>query len=281
MMHERVKRRGGSPALYKVKRDSEAAKIGKLWRAACNSLVDSGKYYAACGERLIAKKATLKHGEWLPWLKANEDVLGFGRQTAFLLMKGAKVKLALHLDDEVAALAISRKLWGHDKVRGTQGTGDNEWYTPADVIAEVRAVLGAIDLDPASSEQAQRTVQALRYFTLSDDALNQPWHGTVYLNPPYAQPLIENFADRMIAEVSSSRVTSAIMLTHNYTDTAWFQKLAAVANAIAFPKGRIRFEAPDGTLGSPTQGQAFFYFGEGAAKFREVFGPLGFAVVLR
>jgi phage N-6-adenine-methyltransferase len=137
-------------------------------------------------------------------------------------------------------------------------------------------VLGVIDLDPASSERAQRGVQALKYFTLADDGLMRMWHGNVWLNPPYAQPHIESFADKMILEVRSSRVASAIMLTHNYTDTAWFQKLAAAASAVCFTRGRIRFEAPDGTLASPTQGQAFFYFGGATTRFVEVFSPLGF-----
>src|SRR5262245_13067731 len=39
-----------------------------------------------------------------------------------------------------------------------------EWYTPPQYIAAARAVLGAIDLDPASSEIAQTTVQAGAFF---------------------------------------------------------------------------------------------------------------------
>jgi phage N-6-adenine-methyltransferase len=177
---------------------------------------------------------------------------------------------------EAANAKVTVDLLGGSKLRGTQGTGENEWYTPADIIGDVRKVLGAIDLDPASSDQAQRTVQAARYFTLNDDGLARPWHGNVWLNPPYAQPHIESFADKMIAEIVSGHVASAIMLTHNYTDTGWFHKLAAVSEAICFTKGRIRFEAPDGTLAAPTQGQAFFYFGKDVPTFSEVFAPLGF-----
>ena len=87
-----------------------------------------------CGQRLIAKKETLKRGEWLPWLEQNADVLGFDSpRTAQILIKGASnTKLASHLD-EASAVALSRKLWGNDNTRGTQGTGENEWYTPADI----------------------------------------------------------------------------------------------------------------------------------------------------
>jgi hypothetical protein len=56
---------------------------------------------------------------------------------------------------------------------------------------------------------AQENVQALRYFTKADNGLTQSWHGTVYLNPPYAQPHIENFADKMIDEVTAGHVTAS------------------------------------------------------------------------
>ena len=161
-------------------------------------------------------------------------------------------------------------------VRGTQGTGENEWYTPDQYIDAARAVLGTIDLDPASSEIAQRRVAASKFFTLETDGLAQDWHGRVWLNPPYAQPHIEYFADKMIAQFKCGNVKSGIMLTHNYTDTAWFQKLALYASAICFTAGRVRFISPDNELASPTQGQAFFFFGEKPGHFFEVFRPFGF-----
>jgi hypothetical protein len=45
-------------------------------------------------------------------------------------MKAAKCNAAVTFD-EPAAVALNRQIWGHDKVRGTQGTGDNQWFTPA------------------------------------------------------------------------------------------------------------------------------------------------------
>lgn len=166
-------------------------------------------------------------------------------------------------------------------VRGTFGTGENEWYTPAEHIELARSVLGKIDLDPASSSMAQETVKAASYFTEADDGLKQKWKGNVWLNPPYAQPAISHFADKMVAELTAGRVTQAIMLTHNYTDTAWFQKLAKAATAICFTRGRVKFVSPAGDLAAPTQGQAFFYFGSDTAKFVHAFRNTGFVVEVR
>jgi hypothetical protein len=64
-------------------------------------------------------------------------------------------------------------------IRGTEGTGEVELYTPAKYIEAARLVLGKIDLDPASNEIAQRTVRAERHFTVETDGLNQEWHGRV------------------------------------------------------------------------------------------------------
>lgn len=168
-----------------------------------------------------------------------------------------------------------------DHVRGTFGTGENEWYTPADYIELARQVLGAIDLDPASSEQANATVCAGTFYTEEDDGLQQEWVGRVWLNPPYAQPAISQFAEKMCVEREAGNVLSAIVLTHNYTDTAWFQSLARTADAICFTRGRVRFVSPEGELAAPTQGQAFFYIGHDVARFAEVFADVGFVVEVR
>jgi hypothetical protein len=46
--------------------------------------------YQETGRQLIEQKAKLRHGEWLPWLKANEAVLGFNPRTAQRLMQWAE-----------------------------------------------------------------------------------------------------------------------------------------------------------------------------------------------
>lgn len=167
-----------------------------------------------------------------------------------------------------------------DNVRGTTGTGENEWYTPNNHIELARQVLGSIDLDPASSHVANQTVKAARFYSQETNGLEKGWFGNVWLNPPYAQPAIAHFADKMVEEWERGEVTAAIVLTHNYTDTAWFQKLARTATAICFTRGRVRFVSPTGELAAPTQGQAFFYFGKEIDIFADVFGEIGFVAEL-
>ena len=116
-------------------------------------------------------------------------------------------------------------------------SGNNEWYTPADIIAAARNVLGTIDLDPASGEIANETVKATKIFTADDDGLAHDWEGNIWLNPPYSTGLIEKFADKLI----HSDYHQAIVLVNNATDTAWFAQLAEHAAAVVFPKGRVKF----------------------------------------
>lgn len=187
-----------------------------------------------------------------------------------------------HLEDEerytnrlIQAARKKADLAAADNFRGL-GTGDNEWFTPAQYIAAAREVMGEIDLDPATHPAAQKTVDALNCFTASENGLEQEWHGRVWLNPPYAAPLITQFANKLVDEVSRRNVQQAIMLTHNYTDSAWFHHAEASADLLCFTRGRVRFVDIYGVESAPTQGQAFFYFGPNVDAFREVFGRFGF-----
>lgn len=166
-------------------------------------------------------------------------------------------------------------------VRGTQGTGNDEWYTPQDLIERARRVLGSFDLDPASNDMAQEKVQAGTYYTAETNGLDHEWHGNVWLNPPYSQPLIGQFIEKLVEEVEAGRCTGAVMLTHNYTDTRWFQTAARAADAICFTRGRVKFYSPSGAIAAPTQGQAFFYFGNDVAGFAAEFAEVGFVVEVR
>lgn len=159
-----------------------------------------------------------------------------------------------------------------------QASGKQEWYTPGEYIEASREAMGGIDLDPASSEEAQKTVKAAEHFTTERNGLNQPWHGRVFLNPPYAAQQVSQFVAKLVSEFKAERVEQAVLLVNNCTDTAWFHEAGRACAVICFPAGRISFVNPDGDSTSPTQGQAFFYFGHNAPAFVERFSEFGLLV---
>jgi phage N-6-adenine-methyltransferase len=152
---------------------------------------------------------------------------------------------------------------------------ENEWYTPSKFIEAARTVMGSIDLDPASCELAQETVQASQHFTIEDNGLAKEWRGNVWLNPPYSKESVGLFAAKMVEETAN--LSQAIVLVNNATDTNWFHQIAKVATAMCFVRGRIKFNDKHGKpANSPVQGQVFIYVGGEFERFSQVFSEFGF-----
>lgn len=59
-----------------------------------------------------------------------------------------------------------------------------EHYTPAYIVGAARRTFGEIDLDPASSKEANHLIKAKKIFTRQDNGLKKTWHGRIFLNPP-------------------------------------------------------------------------------------------------
>jgi hypothetical protein len=158
-------------------------------------------------------------------------------------------------------------------------SGENEWYTPPKYTEAARHVMGGIDLDPASNSVANGFVKADSFYTKEDDGLMKPWYGRVWLNPPYAQPLIAQFAEAVVEKYAKGEFEQAIVLVNNATDTKWLQSMMRVCSAICFSEGRIRFMNPKGDpVGAPLQGQVFLYFGGNVESFLDEFASFGVAM---
>ncbi len=128
--------------------------------------------------------------------------------------------------------------------------------------------MGSIDLDPASNELAQQTVQAARYYTADGEL--QPWGGNIFINPPYDRR-INLFAAKLLA----SDFEQAIFMSNSRCDTKWWQSLARTADAICFHAGRVR---SNGSKNSPTCGHTFMYFCANADGFIGQFSQYGWCV---
>jgi ParB family chromosome partitioning protein len=255
--------------------DNDAIEIGNLYEKARSSILESVKYQIECGRRLAEKKGKLSHGKWLPWLEENAGVLGFeSDSTARRLMSLANRALTHDLT-EADALAISRQTWGNSNTIATKHTGDPESYTPAQYIEAARSAMGSIDVDPASNPLAQETVRAAHWYDQETNGLEQEWCGTVFLNPPYSHPEIAHFIDKLCDDYIAGKVTSAVLLTNNNTDTKWWHRAAMVSSAVCLTLGRINFYKADGSETQPTNGQTFFYFGKDVDSFRYQFSAFG------
>jgi len=158
----------------------------------------------------------------------------------------------------------------------SNNSGENEWHTPPEYIAAARETMGEIDCDPASIEIANRIVKAKKFYTAQDDGLKQKWGKRVWMNPPYAQPLIAEFCEAVTARYESGEIEQACVLVNNATETAWFQQMLEGATAVCFIRGRIKFLDIGGSpKGTPLQGQAVLYFGENIKGFISSFFAFG------
>lgn len=160
----------------------------------------------------------------------------------------------------------------------SHNSGENEWYTPKEFIEAARQVMGAIDLDPASSRAANLTVGATNYYSVADSGLTKEWSGRVWMNPPYASDLVGKFTAKLTQHYLKDDVQEALVLVNNATDTSWFQDMAQHANAICLLRGRVRFLGPDGQTGAPLQGQVVLYFGANKEGFERGFEQFGLVV---
>ena len=127
-----------------------------------------------------------------------------------------------------------------------------EWYTPPSLFG----ALGIrFDLDPASpGADLVPWLPASKHYTRDDDGLVQPWHGRVWLNPPYG-PALPLFVDRMCEH------GNGIMLTASRTETRWWQKAANSADAVVLLRERIHFIRDDDLQARSSHASTLFAWG--------------------
>lgn len=105
----------------------------------------------------------------------------------------------------------------------------DEWATPPEFVRPLADALGGFDLDPCSG--AEKSPIASETYTAEDDGLAQPWHGNVWLNPPYSE--LGVWLRKTLREMDRGYVECVIALVKGDTSTDWYQRYAILADAIA------------------------------------------------
>ncbi|MBW4512475.1 MAG: phage N-6-adenine-methyltransferase [Scytonematopsis contorta HA4267-MV1] len=145
------------------------------------------------------------------------------------------------------------------------------WYTPPNIIQLVAKVLGGIDLDPCADDG--KNVPAKTHYTAMDNGLIREWGGRVFMNPPYSCPGV--WMSKLLLELETGRVKSAIALVSAATDTNWLSPVLSV-QPVCFWKGRIKFlDESYQPKNSARQSHLLIYWGENPHYFQEIFESYG------
>jgi ParB family transcriptional regulator, chromosome partitioning protein len=166
---------------------------------------------------------------------------------------------------------------------------NNEWYTPTRYVEAARELMGGIDVDPASCEEADKVVRAGSYYDINMDGLTLDWHGRVWLNPPYGRTNGESnqeiWTRKLIDQYERGITTEAVLLVNAAVDTKWFQNLFSYLQRephfapVCLPDHRVNFTTPEPSTSGSTHGSAFVYFGPQTKRFFTLF--CSFGLVLR
>ena len=153
-----------------------------------------------------------------------------------------------------------------------QDSGNFEYYTPIELVNAAREVMGSIDLDPSSSEKANEQIKALRFY--SEDGLNKPWFGNVWMNHPFSRKNNPLWIKHLVDWYQSRGRVQACCITFAATSEKWFRPL--LDHPQCFIHGRVNYYLPDGTKKKGvTKGSVVTYLGHNKEAFKGVFSQFG------
>ena len=112
----------------------------------------------------------------------------------------------------------------------------DDWETPQKLFDRLNLEYD-FTLDAAANEKNSKCDE---YLT---DALEQPWHGSVWCNPPYGRTTTGDFIKRGYDMFRwNDACKSIVFLVPARTDTRWFHDYVYGIASIEFLKGRLKFE---------------------------------------
>lgn len=164
-------------------------------------------------------------------------------------------------------------------------SGSVEWYTPFNILQAAREVFGGfIDLDPASCQQANKTVKARVYLSVA--GLETDWSGVhnIFLNPPGGKlngkslPIL--FWQKLVGYAEAKQIGEAIVICFSIEQLQTSQ-LAGCSMAeypFCIPRRRIPFNSPEGGKSQPSHANAIIYvpgYTDHTERFADIFSQFG------
>jgi hypothetical protein len=266
-------KRSKQPALQGdvIPPDQDAVAIGELYRSACASYIDSAKCLLEAGHRLIAKKKskTIKHGEWLPWLEAHAEELGFSRFAASRLMTAATKFRAGEKIDEAKALEINREIWGHKSASDVpEKQFERQVESEKPPTVQALAAQGTKRTTPVSSPAAPLPPQE----PPAPPPAAPPPAPPQELPPPPAPPIVTPTPDALAIELPASEApgeaggddatTAEVEPQANGELTAELTAERAGGNPVSIPSGDVEVLPPPGCAWKDLVGTSLDHFGE-------------------
>ena len=123
-------------------------------------------------------------------------------------------------------------------------------------IAQMK-IYAKFRLDPCQPPEGVAWIPTKNRYNIHDDGLTSPWHGRVWLNPPYGK-YTAAWLDRMHVH------RNGVSLVFSRTDCAWFHESVAKADAILFLRGRVKFVDGLGKTGGSGAGSGSMLIAWGA-----------------
>jgi hypothetical protein len=131
---------------------------------------------------------------------------------------------------------------------------------------------GGADLDPCYDPTGLVFAHGLFDIRKGQDGLKLPWHGRVYLNPPYSGP-----APWLRKAAAHYILGDQVLALVNVQSAAryWRLYVFGVARAICFLSPRVNFLLDGRVVPGNRYDQAAVYYGPEPAQFARIFGKRG------
>jgi hypothetical protein len=105
----------------------------------------------------------------------------------------------------------------------------DEWYTPPEIF---EAMALEFDIDVCAPAGGIGWIPAKKYFTIDDNALEQEWHGRVWMNPPFSNP--GPFVHKWLDHANGVAFLP-------FSKSRWFESLWNSSASFALPDIHLKF----------------------------------------